>query len=112
MSWEITVVGLEETLDARSAPQVKERFQQVLDRPGPVVLDLRASTLDSTGLGSVLSLQRRLELQERRLVVVSDDPYFHRLLQVTGVNSAICVRRTVEEAIQEARRLRMAPAAA
>jgi anti-anti-sigma factor len=111
MNWEITLVGVDEALDAQTAPIVKERLREVLDRPGPVVLDLRTASVDSTGLGTVLSLQRKLELQNRRLMVISNDPYLHRLLAVTGVGATLCVLRDVDEAIDHARKTRLAPAA-
>lgn len=111
MTWEITLVGVDEALDAHTAPQVKERIRGIMDRTGPVVLDLRSVTVDSTGLGTILSIQRRLELKDRRLLVVSDDPYLHRLLAVTGVGATLCVVRDVEEAIQEARSRSMSAAA-
>lgn len=112
MTWEMTLVGVDEALDAQTAPHVKERLRKVLDRPGPVVLDLRSATVDSTGLGTVLSLQRKLELQNRRLLVISTDPYLHRLLTVTGVGATLCVLGDVDEAIDYARRTsRLAPAA-
>lgn len=110
-SWEITVVGVDDTFDLDSVPKVKERLRAVLERTGPVVLDLRSAILDSTGLGAVLSLQRRLELQERLLFVVSDDARFHRLLDLTGVRAALCVVRSAEEALRLARERELVPAA-
>lgn len=110
-SWEITVVGVEDALDLDSVSYVKERLHAVLERSGPVVLDLRAALLDSTGLGAVLSLQRRLELQERSLFVVSDSAQFHRLLDLTGVRAALRVVRNADEAISLARGRELATAA-
>jgi len=110
-SWEITVVGVEDALDLDSVSHVKERLRSVLERSGPVVLDLRSAVLDSTGLGAVLSLQRRLDLQDRLLLVVSDDARFHRLLDITGVRAALRVVRSFDEAVGLAREQVLVPTA-
>jgi len=102
-SWEITVLGVEDALDLDSVSHLKERLRSVLERTGPVVLDLRSAILDSTGLGAVLSLQRRLDLQDRLLLIVSDDARFHRLLDLTGVRAALQVVASSEEALRLAR---------
>lgn len=110
-SWEITVVGVEDEFDLDSVSNVKKRLRGVLERSGPVVLDLRTALLDSTGLGAVLSLQRQLELQRRPLFIVSDDARFHRLLDLTGVRPVLCVVRSAEEALSLARARKPATAA-
>jgi anti-anti-sigma factor len=102
-SWEVTFIGVEDALDVISAPQVHERLRDLLERRGPVALDLRSVSLDSAGLGAVLSLQRRLELQNRRLIVVADDDYLDRLLEATGVGKMLCVVRDADEAVRRAR---------
>lgn len=110
-SWEITIIGAEGDLDLDTVQHVKARMRAVLERTGPVLLDLRKAVLDSTGLGSVLYLQRRLELQDRLLFVVSDDARFHRLLDLTGVRPALQVVRSMDEALQLARERELASAA-
>jgi anti-anti-sigma factor len=105
-SWEITYVKFERALDLDSLAEGRERFSGVLAREGHVVLDLRGSVLDSSGLSAILSLQRKLELKDRVLLVVSADPGFHRLLEVTGVASALRVVADAEEAVRQARSFR------
>jgi anti-anti-sigma factor len=110
-SWEITYVKFERALDLESLSESRERLRSILTRDGHVVLDLRTAELDSTGLGAVLSLQRKLELQQRLLFVVSSDPAFLRLLEVTGVASVLRVVADAEEAVRQAHSLRIAAAA-
>ena len=110
-SWEVTYVKFERSLDLESLAESRERLSGVLARDGHVVLDLRSAELDSTGLGAVLSLQRKLELQDRVLFVVSNEPAFLRLLEVTGVKSVLRIVADAEEAVRQARSLRLAAAA-
>jgi anti-anti-sigma factor len=103
-SWEVTVVCVEHAIDGDNVRELKQQLSHLLSRTGHVVLDLRDATLDGSGLGSVLSLQRQLELQGRRLLVVSDDPRFRGLLEATGVSSTLSLFQDAEQAVSFARR--------
>jgi anti-anti-sigma factor len=103
-SWELTFVSVESDLDFDSVARVKAQLSSLLDRGGHVVMDLRAATLDSSGLGAVLSLQRQLELQGRRLLVVSRDPGFLSLLDTAGARGALQLFPDAEQAIKHARK--------
>ncbi|HEU4753895.1 MAG TPA: STAS domain-containing protein [Armatimonadota bacterium] len=103
-SWEVTFVCVEDALDLETVAPVKARLAGVLERGGDVVLDLRHAVVDSTGLGVLLSVQRRLELQERRLLVVTQGAGLLKLLDAAGAAGSLLLFADVEQAIQEARR--------
>ena len=98
-SWEVTFVRLESPFDAETSAQVKQTLQGILGRPGHVVLDLRGTTLDSTGLGALLGMQRQLEVRGRRLLVIATDPQFMALLQRAGVPHALALFPDAEQAV-------------
>jgi len=89
LSWEVTLVRVESPFTMETAYLVKEQLTPLLGRPGDIVLDLRAASLDSAGLGAVLCMQRQLELRERRLLVVATDPQFLGLMERAGVKGAL-----------------------
>jgi anti-anti-sigma factor len=102
-SWEVTIVRVESELNLETVASVKRQLTSLLGRCGHVILDLREATLDSSGLGAVLSLQRHLELQERRLLVIARDPRFFSLLDSAGAGSALAVFPDADRAIEHAR---------
>jgi len=100
----VTVVHVGAVFNLETAAAVRERLSQLLTGSGHVILDLSGTMVDSTGLGAVLSLQRRLELQERRLLVVACDPRFSSLLQRAGVQGALTLFEDMDDAVGFAQR--------
>lgn len=102
-SSEVTLVHVENVFDFETGPTVRSKLLPILKRQGHVILDLRGAMLDSSGLGTVLSMQRRLELQGRLLLVVAADKRFISLLERTGVRAHLQLFRDTEAAFQYAR---------
>jgi anti-anti-sigma factor len=98
-SCELTLVRLESALTLDTTPAVKEQLAPVLSCAGHVILDMRGILLDSTGLGAVLSLQRNLGLQGRKLLIVTTDPQFIGLLERTGVSGVLSLFPDAEAAV-------------
>lgn len=96
----ITLVRPTHDLTVETMRHTRAELAGLLDEPGHVLLDLRAVSLDSTGLGAVLSLQRQLELLERRLAVIGTDPAFMTLLDRTGALDALTLFAEPEPAAE------------
>jgi anti-anti-sigma regulatory factor len=100
-NWEVTFVRLERAFTFETAAQVKEELSPLLARPGDLVLDLRGATLDSAGLGAILSMQRKLHLANRKLLVVADSPFLG-LLDRTGTREAVSLFQDASQAVNHA----------
>jgi anti-sigma B factor antagonist len=97
----VVVVELAGELDAFDVPVVREVFGEALERgPGAVALDLAAvSFLDSTVLGAIVGLLRRLRERGDELRVVLPRTQARRIFELTGLESSLEVRRTRADAI-------------
>ena len=102
-SWEVTLVCVRDAVDTGAVAEVKERFNALLERDGDVILDVRGAAVDSTGLGAMLSLQRQLELRERRLLVVTQGASLLTLLDTAGATGALALYPDVEAATRDTR---------
>lgn len=85
--------------DVDTLGEVKAQLTPLLTRQGHVVLDLRGARLDSSGLGAVLSLQRKLHLQGRGLFVVTECAEFRRLLETVEATHALTLYSDLEHAL-------------
>ncbi|WP_219467921.1 STAS domain-containing protein [Nonomuraea rhizosphaerae] len=93
----VTVGG---EVDATNAPHLEAYLRQEILPGEPLVLDLGALTfMDSSALNVLIRLDAALREQNTtlRLAAVSDVPA--RVLQITGVWSALHIHPSVEEAI-------------
>jgi anti-anti-sigma regulatory factor len=100
---ELTFAQVDSPLTAETVGSVKEQLSPLLGCPGHVVLDIRGSKLDGVGLSALLSMQRKLELQNRRLFVVATDPEFRALLEAAGASHSLTVFADMEQAVATAR---------
>lgn len=101
---EVTFARVDCAFDTDTAVRIKEQLTPLLHRPGHVVLDLREARLDSAGLGALLTIQRRLEAQGRRLFVVNDDPGFRDLLERAEVADCLTLFDEADDAMAVAQR--------
>jgi anti-sigma B factor antagonist len=90
-------------LDLTTAPRLRERVVQVVTGGQPrVVLDLEAvDFVDSTGLGVIVGLLKRTRSQGGDLRLVSSLRSLQKVLELTSLDQALPLARTVEEALAE-----------
>ena len=86
----VTIAG---ELDAYSAPGLEGEVSQLLaDEVAELVFDLSATRfLDSSGLRTILTTQRRLADRDGRLVLRAPSEPVRRLLDITGLTDHFVV---------------------
>ena len=81
----VTIIG---ELDVDSAPQVRDAFDEAIDRPGPVKLDMRGcSFVDSTGIAALVRAARRLHEEGRTLSIRGARQRVRGILELSGLLS-------------------------
>ena len=87
------VITLSGELDAFNAPELRSTFEAVLEtEPTLVVLDLTAVTfLDSTVLGAIVGLLRRVREARGELRTVLPDTTARRIFEITNLVAALDV---------------------
>lgn len=104
---DVVVVAVEGEHDIYTAPTLRERLDEALERGGGVVVDLtRATFVDSSVLGALLDARRRaLESSQGFVVCIGDtvEPGVRRILDITGLVPVLPVIEGREAAIEAAR---------
>ena len=103
---EILFVRLKSDITSETRVRVRETLRPLLDREGHLLLDMRGASVDLRGLSLILSLQRRLELCERRLALVSEEPGFLELVERAGAAGALAVFAHADQALEHLEALR------
>jgi anti-sigma B factor antagonist len=98
------LVTLHGELDAHDAPELREAFGEAL-RGAPagarVVLDLaQVSFLDSTALGSIVGLLRRVREADGDLRVVLPSAPAVRIFEITGLDAVLATYPTRAAALE------------
>jgi anti-sigma B factor antagonist len=98
------VVTLRGELDAYDAPSLRRAFSELTDGKNgiQVVLDLAAvSFLDSTALGTLVGLLRRVRENGGELRVVLPETAARKIFEVTSLDKALDVWPSREAALAE-----------
>jgi anti-sigma B factor antagonist len=94
----VSVVG---ELDQGTAPELRGVLTEALGAsPASVLVDLSdCNFIDSTGLSLLVEAKRRLAGEERRFGVCCPDADVRRLLELTGIDRAVGLFDTRDEAV-------------
>jgi anti-sigma B factor antagonist len=95
----LSVVG---ELDQGTAPELRGVLAEALgEQRSSVLVDLSdCNFIDSTGLSVLVEAKRRLTEEERRFGVCCPDADVRRLLELTGIDRAVGLFDTREEAVE------------
>ncbi|MHC5264013.1 STAS domain-containing protein [Streptomyces sp. UC4497] len=87
------VIELWGELDIFAAQQLSARLTSLIgEETGDVILDLcGVSFIDCSGLSLLCTVRDQVLQRQRRLALVSDDPFFLRVLRLTGLADTFTV---------------------
>jgi anti-sigma B factor antagonist len=96
-----TVVSVTGEVDVATAPKLRERLDEAVDRgTALLVVDLTPVTfIDSTGLGVLIGVSKRVEDAGEILRLVIAEPRIIKLLEITGLLDLFTIVSSVEQAI-------------
>lgn len=97
------VVEVEGQVDLYSAPELKAHTSRVIDQGAScVIVDLaRVTFMDSTGLGVLVGLLKRLRAARAELLLVVTDYDVERLFQLTGLDGSFEIYRSRDDALEQ-----------
>ena len=95
-----SVVSVEGELDLSTAPRLKWALLDALDTGhSQLVLDLSLTTfMDSTALGVLVGVKRKLD-SDQRLAVVCAGPDVLKIFEYAGMDEAFAIFSTLNEAL-------------
>ena len=95
-----TVVEVHGDLDMATSPQLRESLQRLIDAGGrQVVVDLAGvGFMDSSALGALVTIFKRLRDVGGRLCLAAVQPAVRSVLSITSVDQAIVVYDSIEAA--------------
>jgi len=96
-----TVVAVRGEVDHFSAPQLRAELDSAVDAgAGTVVVDLSDTDfLDSSGLGALMALNKRLASGAGSLVVVCPQPHLRKLFAISHLDEVLAVRDSLNAAL-------------
>lgn len=84
-TWEVKLYG---EVDIYNAPQLKESLLNLIDeRQGNIVIDCEnLKYIDSTGLGVLISVLKRVKEYDGTIGITNLKPYINKIFTITGLD--------------------------
>jgi anti-sigma B factor antagonist len=100
---ETTVLTLRGEIDVYTAPRLRQAIVDIVDGGAQrLVVDMeKVDFLDSTGLGVMVEGLKRMKGRDGTLSVVATHDKIVKIFDITGLNKAFSIYRSVDEAVGE-----------
>jgi anti-sigma B factor antagonist len=91
-------------IDLATAPNLKAALDRAMDTaPRCVLVDFEdVAFLDSTGIGVLLSAERRIRARGGKLIVICDNELIRRVFEVSGLTHVLNITASRREALMAA----------
>ena len=98
-----TVLFLRGEIDVYTAPRLRQSIVDLVEAGTPhIVVDMsRVDFLDSTGLGVLVEGLKRIRSREGTLSIIATQEKILKIFDITGLNKAFPIYRSVEDALGE-----------
>jgi anti-sigma B factor antagonist len=95
------VIAVTGSVDLVTAPKLRERLSDVVgDGHLRLILDLRETEfLDSTGLGALVGVLKRLRLKDGEIRVVSGPGHVRKVFEITRLDKVFSMHESLEHAV-------------
>lgn len=89
--WEVKIMG---EVDIHSSQEVKEKLAEILNEKekSMIINAEELDYIDSTGLGMLIGIVKRLKEKDLNLTLVKLQPNVLKLFQITGLDKVIELR--------------------
>lgn len=100
---DVTIFDLSGTLDTNTSPQAEARINESLEKETKkMIIDLdQTKYVSSAGLRVFLGTAKRMMANSGTLILAAPNKIVKEILQVSGFDTIIEVRNTVEKALEE-----------
>lgn len=94
------IIALTGEINLRSSPDLHATLLQTIKRrPLRIIMDLAGvSYMDSSGIGTLVEIKRRVDDYDGKLVLISLQPRVRGLFQITRLEKFFTIAADVEEA--------------
>lgn len=89
-TWHITLDG---EIDIYNAPELKKKIHRLIEQqPGDFVLNCEGlNYIDSTGLGVLISVLKKVKEYDGHMEIVGIKPYIYKIFTITGLDKIFTI---------------------
>jgi len=96
------IINIEGEVDTYTSPKVKSDILKEIEDYKNVIISMeKVKFIDSTGLGVLIGVLKKVKEKEGKLIIISPNSYINQIFEITGLFKVFKIVNSINEAIDE-----------
>jgi len=102
---DISLVEIEGEVDTYTSSKIKQDILKIVENNSKLIISLeKVKFIDSTGLGILIGILKKVKEKEGEMVIVSPNSYINQIFEITGLFKVFKIVENVQQAIDHIKR--------
>jgi len=96
------IINIEGEVDTYTSPKVKSDILKEIEDYKNIIISMeKVKFIDSTGLGVLIGVLKKVKEKEGKLIIISPNSYINQIFEITGLFKVFKIVNSINEAIDE-----------
>lgn len=97
---DISIIEIEGEVDTYTSSKIKQDILKVVDQTQKIVISMeKVKFIDSTGLGILIGVLKKVKEKEGEMIIVSPNSYINQIFEITGLFKVFKIVETIQQAV-------------
>lgn len=102
---DMSLVEIEGEVDTYTSSKIKQDILKIVENNSKLIISLeKVKFIDSTGLGILIGILKKVKEKEGEMVIVSPNSYINQIFEITGLFKVFKIVENVQQAIDHIKR--------
>lgn len=102
---DITLIEIDGEVDTYTSSKIKQDILQVVEQTPKIIISMeKVKFIDSTGLGILIGVLKKVKEKEGEMIIVSPNSYINQIFEITGLFKVFKIVENTQQAIDYLRK--------
>lgn len=105
---DIYLVEIEGEVDTYTSSKIKQEILKLVDESSFIIISMeKVKFIDSTGLGILIGILKKVKEKEGEMVIVSPNSYINQIFEITGLYKVFKIVEDISQALDHIKKNRV-----
>lgn len=102
---DISLIEIDGEVDTYTSSKIKQDILQVVEQTPKIIISMeKVKFIDSTGLGILIGVLKKVKEKEGEMIIVSPNSYINQIFEITGLFKVFKIVENTQQAIDYLRK--------
>ncbi|MEN3015021.1 MAG: STAS domain-containing protein [bacterium] len=97
---DIYIVEIEGEVDTYTSSKIKQDILKIVEQTSKIIVSMeKVKFIDSTGLGILIGILKKIKEKEGEMIIVSPNSYINQIFEITGLFKVFKIVENHQQAI-------------